>query len=85
MKKLILATIACAFIATPALANDFATEQAKELGSIIKEMDTMEHNSPAMDFLTDKRNCVEKSTNLEELQACVTKFQPQHDEKVVKQ
>lgn len=28
MKKLILATIACALIASPALANDFATAQA---------------------------------------------------------
>ena len=85
MKKLILATIACAFITSPALANDFAATQAKAIGNIITEMEKIGDNTAALDFLTDKRNCVEKSTNLEELKECIVKFQPQQLEAVVKQ
>lgn len=73
MKKLLLATIACTFIAAPAFANDFATEQAKVLSEIITKMDEMKNDPIQMDLLTNKRNCVEKATNIEGLQECLTK------------
>ncbi|MCF6187414.1 MAG: hypothetical protein L3J49_08080 [Desulfobulbaceae bacterium] len=77
MKKLILATIACAFIAGPALANDFAAEQAKTLGDIIVKMDQAKENPAVLDILTSKRNCVEAATNIEGLQECIAKFPSQ--------
>ncbi len=78
MKKLLLAAIACAFISGPALANDFATEQAKTLGDIITPMEQAKTDPAALDALTAKRNCVEKATQLEELQQCLapTKEKP---------
>ena len=77
MKKLILATIVCAIIVSPALAGDFAAEQAKTLGNIITQMDKMKDDPAKMDFLTKKRNCVEKATKVEELQKCLTQFPPE--------
>jgi len=73
MKQLILATIACAFIAAPAFAADFAAEQAKTLGNIISQMERVKNDPAQMDALTAQRNCIEKATKIEELQACVTK------------
>jgi hypothetical protein len=74
MKKLILGTIACAFLVSPALASDFAADQAKELGKIIAKMDTVKNDPVKMDFITKKRNCVEKATNVEDLQKCIAEF-----------
>lgn len=71
MKKLILATIACAFIAGPAFANDFATEQAKTLGDIITQMEQMKNDPAALDALTAKRNCIEKATEMKDLHKCM--------------
>ncbi len=71
MKKLLLAAIACAFIATPVLANDFAAEQTKVLGDIIAQMDQAKNDPAQLDALTAQRNCVEKATTTEDLQDCM--------------
>ncbi len=71
MKKLLLAVIACGFIASPALANDFAAAQTKVLGDIITQMDQAKNDPAMLDALTVKRNCVEKATNVEELDNCM--------------
>lgn len=73
MKKLILATIACAFIAAPALGADFAAEQAKSLGDIIAKMEQVKNDPAKMDALTAQRNCIEKATKIEDLQGCMDK------------
>ncbi len=78
MKKLILAAIACAFLAGPALANDFAGEQAKMLGDVIAKMEQVKNDPAQLDALTAERNCIEKATSMEDLQKCV---QPQEGEK----
>ena len=84
MKKLILATIACALLAGPALASDFAAEQAKALGEIITEMEQMKNDPAQMDLLTSKRNCVEKATSIEGLQECIAQFPPMNMEAAAK-
>ena len=71
MKKLLLAVIACGFIASPALANDFAAQQTKVLGDIIAQMDQAKNDPAMLDALTAKRNCVEKATKVEDLQQCM--------------
>ena len=71
MKKVILATIACAFIAAPALGSDFAAEQAKSLGDIIAKMEQVKNDPAQMDALTAQRNCIEKATKIEDLKACL--------------
>jgi hypothetical protein len=78
MKKLILAAIACAFVAGPALANDFAADQAKMLGDVIAKMEQVKNDPAQLDALTAQRNCIEKATSMEALQKCV---QPQAEEK----
>jgi Ni/Co efflux regulator RcnB len=80
MKKLILATIACAFIAGPALATDFAAEQAKTLGNVISKMEQVKNDPAHMDALTAQRNCVEKATKIEDLQKCMDKMQGEKKE-----
>lgn len=84
MKKLILATIACAFIAGPAIANDFATEKAKILGDIITKAEQVKNDPVQLDFLTAQRNCVEKAENIEGLQECTANFKPTEKEAAVK-
>lgn len=79
MKKLILATIACSFIAAPAFATDFAAEQAKSLGNIIAKMEQVKNDPAQMDALTAQRNCIEKATKVEDLQGCMD--QAKGDEK----
>jgi|GEM_PF-4302194 hypothetical protein len=81
MKKLILAAIACAFVAGPALANDFAADQAKMLGDVIAKMEQVKNDPAQLEALTAQRNCVEKATSMEALQKCV---QPQEEEKKAK-
>ena len=71
MKKLILTTIACAFITSPALADDFATEQAKILGDIIAKMEQSKTDPAQIESLIAQRNCVEQTTTVEELRECV--------------
>ena len=75
MKKLILTTIACAFITSPALANDFATEQAKILGDIIAKMEQSKIDPAQIESLIAQRNCVEQTTTVEELHACIGSIQ----------
>jgi len=84
MKKLVLATIACAFIAGPAHATDFAAEKAKVLGDIITKTEQAKNDPVQLDFLTAQRNCVEKSTNIGGLQECTANSKPIEKETVVK-
>ena len=71
MKKVILAVIACAFIAGPALATDFAAEQAKMLGNVIAKMEQVKNDPAQLDALTAQRNCVEKAVKIEDLEKCM--------------
>ncbi len=80
MKKLILAIIACTFIAGPALATDFAAEQVKMLGDVISKMEQVENDPAQMDALTAQRNCVEKATEMGELQKCMDPSQEKKKE-----
>ena len=76
MKKLILATLACAFIASPVFANDFKVEQTMLLNKITMKMDKFKDDANKTDFLTQKKACVEKATDLSGLKECVAKFHP---------
>ena len=76
MKKLILAILACAFIAGPAFANDFKVEQTMMLNKITMKMDKFKDNANKTDFLTQKKACVEKATDLSGLKECLAKFNP---------
>ena len=76
MKKLILATVACAFIASPALANEFNVEQTRMLDKIAGKMENSKDNAAKMDFLTQKKACVEKAADMDGLKACLATFPP---------
>lgn len=84
MKKLILAIIACAFIASPVIATDFAAEKAKVLGDIITKTEQAKNDPAQLDFLKAQRSCVEKSTNIEGLQECAANFKPTEKKTAVK-
>ena len=74
MKKLILATVACAFLASPALANEFNDIQTKMLEGIVSDMATFKDNAAKIDFLTQKKECTEKATDIDGLKVCAAKF-----------
>jgi len=76
MKKLILAILTCAFIASPAFANVFKEEQTNMLNNITMQMERFKEDAKKMDFLTQKRTCVEEATELSGLQECMSKFNP---------
>ena len=76
MKKLILATVACAFIASPALANEFTVEQTKMLDQIAGKMENSKDNAAKMDFLTQKKAFVEKAADINGLKASLATFPP---------
>lgn len=76
MKKLLLAVLACAFIAGPAFANEFKVEQTMLLNKITMKMDTFKDDANKTDFLTQKKACVEKAADLDGLKECVAKFSP---------
>ncbi len=76
MKKLILAILACAFIASPAFAADFKVEQTMMLNKITMKMDKYKDDANKTDFLTQKKACVETATDLNGLKECVAKFNP---------
>ena len=76
MKKLILATIACAFLASPAFANEFIAEQTKVLDNIAGKLESFKDDAEKMDFLTQKKACVVKAKDIDGLKACLATFPP---------
>ena len=70
MKKLIVATVACVLIAAPAIGADFITEQNKALGDIISKIEAVKDDQNKVNALMAQRDCIEKSTTLEELKKC---------------
>jgi hypothetical protein len=76
MKKLILAILTCAFIASPAFADDFEGEQTNMLNNITMQMERFKDDARKMEFLTQKKACVEEATKLLGLQECMSKFDP---------
>ncbi|HID69723.1 MAG TPA: hypothetical protein EYP35_04500 [Desulfobacterales bacterium] len=76
MKKIIAAAIVCAFFAAPVYANEFAAAQTKMLGKITNKMAKFEGNAAKIDFLTKKKECVEKATDVAGLTECKAKFNP---------
>lgn len=74
MKKLIFAAVACAFIASPALANEFNVMQTKVLDRIDGYMVQFKDDPAKMDFLTQKKQCTEKAADIEQLKTCLAKF-----------
>lgn len=76
MKKLILATIACAFLASPSFANEFIAEQTKMLDNISGEMESFKDDAEKMDFLTQKKECIVKAKDIDGLKGCLATFPP---------
>jgi len=76
MKKIIAAVIVSAFLAAPVYASDFAGAQAAMLEKITGKMTASEGNAAKIDFLTQKKACVESATDAAGLAACKTKFDP---------
>jgi hypothetical protein len=76
MVKLILATLVCAFIASPALASEFRIEQTKMLNNISMNMEEFTGDTNKLYFLTQKKICVENATDINNLKECIAKFQP---------
>jgi len=60
MKKLIFAVIACALVAGPAMADDFAAMQTEKLDKIATKMEQFKNNPKVVEFLTEKKDCVTK-------------------------
>lgn len=77
MKKLILAILTFAFLASPAFANDFKVEQTMMLNKITMKMDKFKDDANKTDFLTQKKACVEKAADLSGLKECLAKFPPE--------
>ena len=76
MKKMILAILTCAFIASPVFASDFQVEQTMLLNNITMKMDKFKDDATKMDFLAQKKSCVKKAADLDGLKECVAKFHP---------
>lgn len=84
MKKLILAIVICAFTAGPALAGEFNVEQTKMLDGIAGNMDNFKDDAGKMDFLIQKKECVEKAADIDGLKACLAQFPPEQLEAMTK-
>lgn len=84
MKKLIVAAIAGAFLASPVFASDFSAEQAKQLDMIAAQMLQYKEDAAKLDFLVQKNECVEKATDLDALKACLVKFPEDKLESIAK-
>ena len=74
MKKLILTALLCTFIASPVLANDFVIEQANTLSKIATKMESAQGDAASIDYLTQKKSCVEAAANMGELKDCIAKY-----------
>lgn len=75
MKKIIFAIIACTFVACPAFANDFNAEQTLTLKEIDNKMAIFKGDEAKLSQLIKQKECVERSTDLDGLQGCLSKFQ----------
>lgn len=74
MKKLILATLACVFLANPIFADDFNMAQIKVLEKIAAHMEIFKNDAVKMDILSQKKECVEKATDIDTLTTCLSRF-----------
>ncbi len=75
MKKVIFAVLVCAFIASPVFAaGDFKMEQTMLINKITMTMDEFQNDAVKMDFLTQKKDCVEKAGSIGDLKECVAKY-----------
>ena len=74
MKKLILATVACVFLASPVFADDLNMEQIKVLEKIAGNMDIFKNDEAKMNLLSQKKECVEKATDIDTLTICLSQF-----------
>lgn len=84
MKKMILATVACVFLATPVLATEFNVAQTKVLDKLASNMEKFKDDAPKMDLLTQKKECVEKATDIDTLKVCLTKYSPEQLQAIIK-
>ena len=75
MKKIIFAIIACTFVACPAFANEFNVEQTMILNEIEGKMAISKGDEAKLAQLIKQKGCVEKATDLDGLQGCLSKFQ----------
>lgn len=76
MKKIIAVAIVCAFFAAPVYANEFVAAQTKMLEKVTENMAKFEGNAAKIDFLTKKKECIEKATDAAGLTECKAKFNP---------
>ena len=74
MKKLILATVACTFLASPVLASEFNVVQTKLLDEIAINMEKYKADAAKMDVLVQKKECTEKAADIDGLKVCLSKF-----------
>ncbi len=74
MKKLILTALLCTFITSPVFANDFVIEQANMLSKIATKMESAQGDSASIDYLAQKKSCVEAAANMGELKDCIVKY-----------
>jgi len=84
MKKLILATVACAFLASPVLANDFNVAQTNVLDKIAGNMEKFKDDAEKTDLLIQKKECVEKATDIDALKTCLSTFPPEQLQAMIK-
>ena len=71
MKKAILAVLICAFAVSPALANEFAADQAAALKAVHTQMEKFKDDADAMKVLDEQKGCIEKATDLQGLHDCL--------------
>ncbi len=74
MKKVILTALFCTFLTSPVFANDFVIEQANMLSRIATKMESAQGDAASIDYLTQKKSCVEAAANLGELKDCIIKY-----------
>ena len=75
MKKIIFALIACTVVPWPAAANEFKSEQSVLLNEIAGKMAASKGDEARLVQLIKQKHCVEKATDLDGLQGCLSKFQ----------
>ena len=75
MKKIIFALIACTFAACPAFANEFNVEQTMILNEIDEKLAIFKGDEAKLAQLIKQKECVERVTDLDGLQGCLSKFQ----------
>ncbi len=74
MKKLIFAAVACVFLATPVLADDFNMAQTKVLEKIAGNMEIFKNDTAKMNILSQKKECVKEATDIDTLTTCLSQF-----------